>query len=475
MKKWSINWKMEENTQKPYVEIMKRYFRDLLCVGIILLISLAMASLVQTEILLIGFLFISTIFFCVKRDSSTFNYFLIYTIFQNLFLILCARGMTSRDTILIILIKEFIVYFGVVFYFITIKKRSINFIEMITIFFGIVSIINILFISESFKYSAISLRQITIIFSCYYFGKILKIKSGEYRDLMNCILFWCIFVCVIGLGLYFFTSDKEWLSMGYGEYWANKTGGASKNQFTNFYSWDFGIKLKRMFSIFMDPLACSHFLSISLVLLVVSYKKVRWFLLPVVFVSVILGISKASLVLAAVMIVMFIYLKIENKRIKRIFIGSCIGVVAGILVFLFYYTNNVSQPTAISNHADSLFYGIRNMSLFGNGLGTSGYNATMMGLKNFDKAYNESFFALCVGQMGIFGVVPIYLFMGGISIKNFLIYQSTKNEFVLASVILVITTLIESFVSASSISMLGTGLYFVIAGVCSNTVLSEEL
>lgn len=53
-------------------------------------------------------------------------------------------------------------------------------------------------------------------------------------------------------------------------------------------------------------------------------------------------------------------------------------------------------------------------------------------------------------------------------LNNFKIYQKSKNKYVLVSVILLFEVMIESLFSASSISMLGSGLYFVLAGMCSN-------
>lgn len=145
-------------------------------------------------------------------------------------------------------------------------------------------------------------------------------------------------------------------------------------------------------------------------------------------------------------------------------------MLSGIILLskLSDYSSGLTQATSAGNHFNAFIYGIENATLLGKGLGTIGYNASIMGLDRYDTGYNESFFALCIGQLGIVGTILIYFFMFSCIFSNYMLYKQTKSKYVFISVILLFAIFIESLFSASSISMLGTGLYFILSGLCNN-------
>lgn len=168
------------------------------------------------------------------------------------------------------------------------------------------------------------------------------------------------------------------------------------------------------------------------------------------------------------------YSKINLRYLRYLFLITCIifGLVA--INILSIKVSSLSQSTSISNHFNAFIYGLTNATLLGNGLGTTGYNALIMGLENYDSNYNESFFALSIAQIGIVGVITIYGFLFICIKHNYKLYRITNNKYILVILILSIDLFLESFFSASSISMLGTGLYCVLNGI-SYSFYKEEV
>lgn len=130
----------------------------------------------------------------------------------------------------------------------------------------------------------------------------------------------------------------------------------------------------------------------------------------------------------------------------------------------------MEQNTATGNHLLSFVYGINNATLGGNGVGTAGFNVAEMN-DEFDDGYTESFFAILVAQIGSIGTGAFYLFLflkGIYLIKEY--REKNKNPYILNASIILFSVTFESFISASSISMLGTSLFFIISGITERNI-----
>lgn len=417
----------------------------------------------------IGIMLILLILCIFDQGLFSMEYFIVCTVLQNIILIICAPYINSRETLFIIIMKEMVVYSICIIYFVRYRLKNISLQDIAAIGFGIIAIINLLR-APSLRLASVALRQIVVVVTCYYFGKGIKQKSDSViKNVIESIVFWGGIVCLAGFVLYF-CSDQFWLKIGFGEYWENKTSGETSYNFVNCYTYDLGFRMKRLVSIFADPLSCAHFLGIGFVtLFVVHERESKFFILKIFFVvALAMGITKASLVLIASVVLILNYSKIRSNTLKRMFTFLCILIALGGMFLLTDYTSGLSQATSIGNHFNAFLYGIRNISILGNGLGTAGYNASIMGLTDYDSGYNESFFSLCSAQLGIIGTLFLYCFIVLGILHNFKIYQKTRNKYVLVSTILLFEVMTESIFSASSISMLGTGLYFALAGMCSN-------
>lgn len=445
-----------------------RFFIITLC---IIVLSILSVILFRNAIIVEIVMLVGLILFVYKRDISTLRYFIVCTIFQNFLLIIMAPYISSFETTLIIILKELLVYGCAIIYFIEDRIIKMEVKDLLFIIFTLISIFQLMR-GGTVSLGITALRQIIIVFTCFYFGCSLRIKDIEKS--YSTILFYSIIVSIAGF-VFFFMSDQDWLNIGYAEFWKNKTKANMSYSFVNFYTYDLGIRLKRIVSLFVDPLACSHFIGIAFLVVFFTKKKNNYVAKIILTLALIMGITKSSVVLILSAVIILNYTKIKSKILRKIFIMACLSIgVAGLFV-LSGELSNLANPTSIANHFFAFIYGLRNANLLGNGLGTTGYNALIMGLDNYDSGYNESFFALTVAQVGILGVIALYSFWIICIKNNYLAYRQTQNKYVMVTLILSIDLFIESLFSASSVSMLGTGLYCVLSGITYNVYKQEEM
>lgn len=443
------------------MKIVEKDIKILYFSFVVMLFSILVAKLFHTAVFLEGIMVILLLVCSVNRNTHTVIYFVMCTVFQNVILVLMSSGISSRETTTIIILKESLVYICAIVFFLKNKIYDFKLQEVLCVIFVIVSIFNLVR-AQSINLGVTALRQITIIVTCYYFG--CSLKNVKLEKIFSFIVLISVIVGIIGIGL-FFLNDEQWIQMGYADYWNNKTGAVTKYSFTNFYTYDLGVRLKRLVSTFVDPLACSHFIGIGFLVVFIADNKNSYILKIFITILMLMGITKSSVVLIVSTIFILNYSKINLRYLRYLFLIICIifGLVA--INILSIKVSSLSQSTSISNHFNAFIYGLTNATLLGNGLGTTGYNALIMGLENYDSNYNESFFALSIAQIGIVGVITIYGFLFMCIKHNYKLYRITNNKYILVILILSIDLFLESFFSASSISMLGTGLYCVLNGI----------
>lgn len=403
------------------------------------------------------------IYFLRRNNERSLVFFVICTVLQNLILILCAPELTKTETQLIIILKDFFVYINACVYLVRKKIFKIYIIDAFFYLFLLICFIHLLVNPKMIVASIASLRQFLIPFFCYYYGKSLNISRQSEKKIADMFILISIIVCAIGIIFYFFDPEKLWMALGYEKYWANKTGNISAFSMVNFYTYDLGVRLKRFTSIFADPLAFAHFIVVGYLLTCYIYPKKLYFVKLLFLVSCVLCFSKFHVVLLAVCIFLKIYSRNRKRENKQTCLIVAAAFAAVIFIFLISYLNLSTTRTATGNHLTSLLEGIRSITLFGMGLGKTGWNALLYGSSNNGKHFGESFFATISSQLGCVGIIPFYLFIICLIQNNLKYYKKSRYTYI--SLILLISVGIESLVSASSISMLGSGIYFIFAGI----------
>lgn len=412
-----------------------------------------------------------------KKDKWAIYFFIMCCIMQNLVCIIFSEYLSSFETQLIVFVKELLVYgfvFVRAFKNICGYKRIRN-IDIVALLFVIISLMYMFFSSVSFTAQILGWRQLAVPIMCFYFGNFASIKYEEVKDIFHFIIRVTVLLSVIGIIMYFLP-NKIWDYMGYQQFWRNKTGTNGIVTYSNFYTYDlvniFG-RLKRMVSITADPLATVHLLSIGLILMYFNRKQYYMSKLFVI-IGIVLGVSKGSLVIIVTTILVYIYCCKSTKLLKKFLwvVGVCTVVVFNS--HMNECVDGLTVNTAVGNHYSSFRYGLENMTLFGNGLGMAGYTASAMGSVIVEKEYSESFFAVLSAQLGLVGVLLLYGFLSMICFNMAKEYKKTKEISYVLGIACIFSIMLESVVSSSSISMLGSGVFFVVAGLINRCNFVEE-
>ncbi len=416
-----------------------------------------------------------TLYLCVRCDINTLFFFMIFQLIQNLYLIIFASNLNANDTKIIIILKELLIYIPCINYLF--KKGIDSFCgkieKALLIGYLVFTIIGIYIASAPLNVVVSSLRQVLLPFFCIFFGFHFNAHSYDINIIMNKYLDYAIVFGLVGLIIYW-QPIEIWDDMGYKQYLLNKNS-TIKDIYDSFVSKDFGFSVKRFVSSTADPVATAHILGFIVLFLFVCEKNMYFFKI-LLCICLILCISKSALFLLMTSSLIILYFKLKNKILQKIFI---IGGIVGMIIMIYYaqlYVNNLEENTASGNHLKSLFYAFNNNTIFGNGLGSAGYNALLSG-GEVNTESMESFFAVLVAQTGILSAICFYGFMFMKIRRLFIKYYQSKSSFILFSLIIFTDVVLESFVSGSSVSMLGTALYFIFAGIglSNNNVLISNI
>lgn len=438
---------------------------------LMVIMSLGSIAVMKSGWLFIIVMYAMAIYYMIKQNESTVIFFAWCCVLQNIICIVFSPYLKSSEVTLLLCVKEFLVYFSFLYYVIRRKKIYLN--EQTILFLGFIFLVLMSFVVRDvpFKYQVTGFRQLALPFFCYLFGKSLNINSDGLHKLYKSILIISVSLAVIGLIIYC-CPNGIWDKIGYQTFFKTKNGVTENFGYENFYTFDlasiFG-RVKRLVSYTADPLATAHILAIGMIIALIVGGKWNICIAIVLGLALILGISKSILIIAAVALLIIIYINIKTKKNRNLFKALCflLGVLfVGYMIFI--YSAGTGENSSIGNHYSSLIAGIRDMSLLGNGLGTAGYTVVLSGNENAALEYTESFFAVTSAQIGFAGILCVYGFLLSISRRLYNKYKSSgKKEFILG-MIFVLSIAAESLVSASSVSMVGSSLYFILAGVFLN-------
>lgn len=434
--------------------------------------------------LLIPVYLITTIFFGMLRNRNSIYWFIITIVFQNIILIILSPFTTGSEQTIFSLIKEGMLYqICIVSFLIGMKKIKITLIDLLFGIYFVFLIKNLLISPAEFSLRLISFRQSMIPILGYYVGKCLIGKKYSIRPILSFIVTMAVFISLFGIVEMTLLNDKFWINIGFHNFLINKQGELISlyNGVTrNFYTWDFGNAVRRFVSITCDPLASAHLVYLGFLIIVtktVDYKNIKryyykatynkYFLYAILFfICCILSFSKAIYIFMGLTILIITYSKTKNKMIKNIVrLIAIVGIIVVTLTIAVHYGNN-SVKTSITNHIDGLISGFENASILGNGFGIAGVMAKTLG--GTDITTSESYIGTLAQQIGYIGIIffiiiNIRLFMG-----LYRKYKISKDNFTLLCIVLSLGLLVEMFFSESSVSIMGTSIYFILIGISYN-------
>lgn len=411
--------------------------------------------------------YVFTIYFIIKNDYNTLWYFVSFIAIQNITLLICANRMNNTWVTWFTLSKEIMIY-GCVFKRLIfkrkIKKKNVVFIAYLFI------VLFSALISNAAIYSRIvSLRQMLLPLVCFAFGYGLKINRQDIRRISNYIIGVSVLIALIGFFEFFIFRDTIWHMLPVYQYQLNKgtTFELYNSVPLNFYSWDLydiiHIVVRRLVSIFVDPLITGHFLLLGFVLAssFVENKTRRITTQLVLVLAIVLTMSKGALICLVIYEFMMMGRRLYRKTLVKhplslLVIGVIAIVVAG-------YLSNVMSTSSIGIHLNGLLKGFSNASLFGEGLGNAGVITGILS-DSEDMLTGESYIGVLIIQMGYVGFILYFVFFVKMIVENYKT-RVFDNYFSYRMGSLMIGLMFECMFSESSIGIVATGLYFIFSGI----------
>jgi hypothetical protein len=419
----------------------------------------------------VGIMLIASLYFALQNDYRTLLFFVCIILVQNITLAIGANKFNSLTTTIYSICKEAMLYGCILCVFFR-KRKTTKYTMLFGIFLMILT--GTFFCSSAGTYAKIvSLRQMLLPFICFFFGKELNITNNKLNKIGKLIIYSGLVIGFFGFLELFVWKDSMWNIIPLWKYQVNKgtifqfTNGLP----TNFTTYDLmpitGTICRRLVSVFVDPLLTGHYLFIGFILADTFVDKHKNIIKYILFLCSALTLSKGVIL----GYIFYVGLKLLKRLSYKDFKNSLgIGLVSGLCILTISYSFVMkylpTSSTAI--HFKGFIGGITEASLFGNGLGTAG-SITGVLTDSSKMLTAESYIGTLNAQMGYVGLIIFIVYWGYIFIRLVRKGKLSNDKLSYNSAILLISVITESLFSESSITIVGTGLYFIFTGLCMNS------
>lgn len=403
-----------------------------------------------------------------KSDYKFLIFFICFIFLQNILLVLCANRFTPTTNTLYSLSKEIMLYAFCLKSLFVVKDRKYKlFILLIAALYILMSVLSFFRSDAGFMAKVVSIRQLFLPFVCFFFGFFLQIDDKRKKRIFDLIVVLSIITAIIGFFDYFIFKDSIWSKLPFATFQANK--GAEFDLYNNvplnFYTWDFkdmfGVILRRLVSIQADPLTTAHFLFLGFVLTSFSNLKHKKIIKWILFLAAMLTLSKGVYISFLVYFALIILKRLNYKQFRNLFI---IAVLVAIALFstAVSIVAKLAPNSSIMIHIRGLINGFLNTSFFGYGVGKAG---VMVSIKTgIDRLTGESYIGVVLSQLGAVGLLLYIAFTICLIFRLYYFYKKYDEKSLFIPICLLLAVFLESFFSESSIGLVATGLYFVLAG-----------
>lgn len=448
------------------ITIKKQYMNLIVMVLVIFALAYAFPPVC------VVFVYAGVIYGAVKNNKTALYLFLVVCIFQNFILLLCADRFDGIWTTLFTLSKEIMIYGCVVLAFFrkagSIKPKTKDFIfaaYLLVLLFAFIT-------SDTSVYArVVSLRSMLLPFVCFYFGLMLNVREDTFKKIVKFIITIAIIIAILGLIERFVIGDSFWTSLPIERYQINR--GTTFKLYNgvplNYYTWDYtSITHKverRLVSLLVDPLMTGHFLFMAFVMAKYALvkSKSRSAIRALLLICSLLTLSKGVYVAVIIYIAVSFIGKFSFRQMVTI-LGAAIVAICSFIGTLYGIFHEFMPTSSIIIHMNAFFSAFTNISIGGAGLGTAGVitNKLSGGGAEFG---GESFIAVVLYQLGLPGLILFIVFFASVILILLKKYKTSNNILFFLSSVLLIGLLFESMFSESSVSIVGTGMYFVISGI----------
>lgn len=421
--------------------------------------------------------FYLSIYYGFKNNEETIIAYIILAVFQNIILIIFSDNISNIENTIFSLMKEFMLYFAL---FVAIirnyKNIKLDKLYILSILFILIIAISLLLTPASFISSIVSIRQFLIVILGLILGKSLKLNKKGKQKLLFYFIVVCIVLCVFGLIDLFITDNAIWKNLNFKQFLLNKHPNRLHQLYegvtANFYTWIGKLRLRRLVSITADPLATGHLLFLGLLLVIMRiYSKLKdkikaekkdYVILVLFFICSVLVLSKGVYMYMAITFLFLLYDRFGESISKKMFLFIIVMSATSVIVLILYSYIFVNGPTAITNHVDGLLNGFKNATLLGNGLGTQGF--AVSSFTGNRGTTSESFIGILIDQLGYVGFSVFVAIIFLIGYRMIKVYLECKDLSVLTATIVLVGMIGDMLFSESSVSAIGTMIYFIFIG-----------
>lgn len=431
---------------------------------------------------------LTALYYSLNNRIEMLYFFLLLVMFQNIIVIIFSSSIPNLYNVLFSIIKEMMLYIALIAS--TIRKGKIyikknNQLSLIFLGVYLFMLLKNLFITTAgLNSSILSLRYMLVPVLCIYVGKNINIDAKKTQSFLHKLVFFSIVLSLFGMIEQFVLGDSFWNKIGYKNYAIKMKGNMEYNLFrgvtVNFYTWDFGgIPIRRMVSITADPLATAFLIYLGVLIIFtgcISFKNKRkingfFVILIVLSISSFLSLSKAIFVLIG--LTFWICAYFYNWMPKSILRMATMLLLIVFIIILKSYVGNTDSVTSSLNHVMGLLNGLSASNLTGNGLGTAGSSVIM--LTGVESNISESYIGALFAQVGLIGGIAFLLFIYEQIKRLFKLYRIYKNKIIVLASVCMIGILVCMIFSDSSVSIMGTGIYFIIIGLAQRANLYEDV
>ena len=125
----------------------------------------------------------------------------------------------------------------------------------------------------------------------------------------------------------------------------------------------------------------------------------------------------------------------------------------------------VEETTATSNHVVGLINGFQHSSFLGKGLGTAGVMTAKIANNSITTA--ESYVGTYVQQIGYIGFAITLIYFINVYKQLLVNWKKYRNRYTILAIALFLGIIFEMFFSESSVSVMGTCIYFIFIGIAT--------
>ncbi len=419
------------------------------------------------------------LYFASKNNWKTIAFFLIAVTFQNIIEIIFAPYVSSALIKIFSIIKELMLYSALGIIILRRNKIRLRAKSIWAFAYILFVLLNTIKSSASFYAIVISLRFLLMPVICILIGEYLDIDLYGLKKIYHWILATSTFLAFTGIwGLAFNRNNELWDRLHYADFATNIKGNTTEtliNHVTvNFYTWDFGgVPFKRLISITADPLAAAFLIYLGAALVLTgcvrinaSRGKINKNALTFVFLLLcaILSLSKAIFIFIILTILLRIYF---SGKIPKEITHTILVVIFAIGIFIVALIAGSDAYNSSSIHVSALMNGFISSSFLGNGLGTAG--ATMQMLSGEEADVGDSFIGALTVQVGYLGLISFCLYLLVILNDIRMQWKRHHTDILLLAMIILTGLSVCMLFSESAVSIMGTGIYFMMIGIAENT------